>query len=207
MRLSAAAIARQEPLDEKAAESATVAAGAMAAAAVLLARQDATGITGTVQESAPHGFAPCFVCRAGRTSSSPRPRNLQRLGRADAAFPGEVNTVMARNQWWTQHNASFYIALSTRHVLPRVLSAQDSPGVATAGVRIRFSYIGDWLRPLGSAVYGVDNALVARTPAEFAGQAFPDLVLGWLRIVGKQRGDRHGETRCAEPALQSMALS
>ncbi len=47
--------------------------------------------------------------------------------RAGAAFPGEVDTVMARNQWWTERNASFFIALSTRAFCPEFYMEKIPP--------------------------------------------------------------------------------
>ena len=57
------------------------------------------------------------------------------------------------------------------------------------------------------AVHGVDDALVARTPAEVARQPLADFVVTGIGIVVQQRGDRHDETGRAEAALQSVAVA
>ena len=88
--------------------------------------------------------------------------------------------------------------------VPRIPGDQERTGLRTldvlAGRRLRAT-------SLRGAVHRVDDALVAGAPAEVAGQALADLLVGGLRVVAQQRRDRHDETRCAEAALQAVALA
>src|ERR1700761_4544160 len=56
-------------------------------------------------------------------------------------------------------------------------------------------------------VHRVDDALITGAPAEVAGESLADLLIGGFRVVAQKRGDRRDETRCAEAALQPVALA
>src|SRR5215218_2335774 len=63
---------------------------------------------------------------------------------------------------------------------------------------------------VGRVVDGLLDVRVARAPAEVAADHVVDLLLGQLgRVVAlvEARGDRDEEARCAEPALQRVALA
>src|SRR5260370_37760207 len=59
---------------------------------------------------------------------------------------------------------------------------------------------------LGRALHGLDDVHVARTPAEVAFEALPDLVLGRVRVLVQEVGGRHDETRRAVAALQAVLV-
>ena len=89
-----------------------------------------------------------------------------------------------------------------RHAGPPPPSPSPSPSPPTVA-----STVGSSLsRDLGSAQHALDDVLVARAATEVARDRFSRLLARGCRVLLEVGGDRREETRCAEAALQAVAL-
>src|SRR5947209_13407537 len=59
---------------------------------------------------------------------------------------------------------------------------------------------------LGGQQDAVDDALVARAPADVAGQRFADLLLAGVGMAAEERGGLHDEPGRTEPALEAVRI-